>query len=215
VRIVLAVEPDLNLCRQLHERRLNGVQVLQADYLEVNLRETLQQHGLERVRAVGNLPYRAASPILRKLLRERELLGDLTLMFQREVAERLWARPGTRPYGVLSLLTQRVAEVGRLLSLPPQAFRPRPKVHSALVRVSFKPGLGDDGPESVCFEELVKGLLAHRRKNIANNLKRLRSKRLTPERVLLALHSLSLDPARRAETLSVEDFEALSRFCAS
>ena len=144
-----------------------------------------------------------------------ERLGEMTLMFQREVAERLTAQPQTKAYGVLTVLTQQATKSRILFEIPPGAFWPRPKVRSALVRFSF---LRDKEPivrDPAIFQEVVKTLFAHRRKNIANNIKHLKSSHLHGPSLLQALAHLSIDPSRRAETLTVEEFAALSRFCSS
>ena len=215
-RRVLALEPDRRLFARLAARAAGRTfEAIPADFLEADLGALLAARDIPRVRAVGNLPYSVASLILTKLLAERALLVDLTLMFQREVAERLAARPGTKAYGYLSVVTQQAARARLLLTLPPEAFRPRPKVTSCLVRLELlrnhEPQVGD--PE--IFQTLVKGLLSHRRKNIGNNLKRWRSDRPVADRVRHALKERDIPLTRRAETLSVEEFAGLSRFCTS
>jgi 16S rRNA (adenine1518-N6/adenine1519-N6)-dimethyltransferase len=212
---VLAVEPEPVLAERLSMKAADNLVVLQQDYLEMNLATELSHQGLDRVRVVGNLPYSAASPILLKLLTEREHIIDLTLMFQLEVAERLVANPGTKAYGFLTVMTQQATRPQILFSIPPRAFRPQPKVHSAMVRLVFR--REDEAPvtEPAVFQALVKSLFAHRRKNISNNVKRLRSPYLDELTVCSALDQLDIDPGRRAETLTVEEFAALSRFCAS
>jgi len=213
---VLALEPDPRLFVRLAARAAGrSFEAIPADFLETDLGALLAARDTTRVRAVGNLPYSVASLILQKLLAERALLIDLTLMFQREVAERLAARPGTKPYGYLSVITQQAARARPLLTLPPEAFRPRPKVTSCLVRLellrNLEPPVGD--PE--IFRNLVKGLLSHRRKHMGNNLKRWGLDRPPADRVRHALREQDIPLTRRAETLSVEEFAGLSRFCAS
>lgn len=215
-RRVLALEPDPRLFARLAAREAGrAFEAIPADFLETDLSALLRQRNLARVRAVGNLPYSVASPILQKLLAERALVVDLTLMFQREVAARLAARPGTKPYGYLSVITQQAARVRVLLTLGPEAFRPRPRVTSCLVRLELlrdrEPEVGDPAT----FQALVKGLLAHRRKNIGNNLRRWGAGGPPAERVRQALSELDIPCTRRAETLSVEEFATLSRFCTS
>lgn len=212
---ILAVESDARLASEL-ERRLRSesvetVELIHQDALELDLRALLDQRELERVRVCGNLPYSVASPILLRLLAAAERFDELVLMFQDEVASRLTARPGTKEYGFLTVVAQQAAEVSVLFRIPPDAFRPRPRVHSALVRFELRheeaPGIGDVRT----FRAVVRALLAHRRKTIGNNVKRLRGAPLSRERVESALEGLGIDPGRRAETLSVEDFAELSR----
>jgi 16S rRNA (adenine1518-N6/adenine1519-N6)-dimethyltransferase len=217
-RQVLAVEPDRALAGALRRRLDAGgagnARVIEADFLRLNLKSLLEAQHLERVRVAGNLPYAAATAILEKLLSERDVVEDMVLMFQQEVAERLVAEPGTKPYGYLSVVTQQAARIELLLErIPPGAFRPKPKVYSALVRIVPRPG--EPSVDPVLFPALVKALLAHRRKTIDNNVKRLRSPILDERTVRGALAHLPIDGSERAENLSVEAFASLSQFCSS
>lgn len=216
---VLAIESDRllfpRLQRAVEKSEAGNVEPIQADFLRLDLDDLLAARSLERVRVVGNLPFSVASPILLKLLSFRHHWIDLTLMFQLEVAARLVARPGTKPYGFLSVIAQQAARVRMLFPIPPAAFQPRPRVHAALVRLE---PLGEKEPpvsDPAVFQSLVRGLLAHRRKNISNNLKRLSSTLLDRAAIEEGLRELDIDPKRRAETLSVEQFAKLSHFCAS
>lgn len=212
---VLAVEADPRLAaelrRRLREEGVESVEVLEKDALELDFRALLDARGLDPLRVCGNLPYSVASPILLRLLGASDRFDELVLMFQDEVAERLTARPGTKEYGFLSVVAQQAARVSVDFRIPPDAFRPRPRVHSALVRFELRheeaPSVGDDRT----FRALVRALLAHRRKTIGNNVKRLRSEPFSRERVEKALEETRIDAGRRAETLSVEDFAELSR----
>jgi 16S rRNA (adenine1518-N6/adenine1519-N6)-dimethyltransferase len=158
----------------------------------------------------GNLPYNAASPILFKLVdlyRAGLQLGDATVMLQREVAERLLAKPGTGEYGVLTVLIGRHAGAARLLDLPPGAFRPMPKVYSTVVRLTFHPAHPPARNERT-FEALTKSIFTRRRKTLSNALRAFpASGRLAPAE---ALARAGLDGSRRPETLSAEDLVRLS-----
>ena len=141
-QVVTAYEIDRDLAADLRAAAIPNVTVIEGDFLEQSVRSPRvpQPPSPLSVRVAGNLPYNVASPILFKLA---ELyaggvpIADATLMLQREVAERLIAKPGTKEYGVLSVLLQHVAGVEMLLKLPAGAFRPAPKVLSALVRLRF------------------------------------------------------------------------------
>jgi 16S rRNA (adenine1518-N6/adenine1519-N6)-dimethyltransferase len=158
----------------------------------------------------GNLPYNVASPILFKLLalyRAGMPLSDATLMLQREVADRLAAPPGTRAYGVLSVLIRHGADVDVLLRLPPGAFRPAPKVHSALVRLRFRP----DRPavaDRVAFEALTQAVFTRRRKTLANAL--LAYPGAPADTIPGVLATLGIDGGRRPETLDIGELARLS-----
>jgi 16S rRNA (adenine1518-N6/adenine1519-N6)-dimethyltransferase len=140
---LVAVEIDRDLAAGLTEeaqRRNVPVTILAGDFLDLDLRVVIERDlGAPPVRAIGNLPYNVSSPILFKLTECAELFTDATLMLQREVADRLLARPGSGDYGVLSILAGVHADVTRLLDLPPGAFRPPPKVRSTVVRLRFHP----------------------------------------------------------------------------
>jgi 16S rRNA (adenine1518-N6/adenine1519-N6)-dimethyltransferase len=164
----------------------------------------------DQIRVAGNLPYNVASPIMFKLVEVASSgvpLVDATLMLQREVADRLIARPGRKEYGVLSVLIQHSADVERLLTLPAGAFRPQPKVQSALVRLRFHPAeppVTDAG----LFERLVQAVFTRRRKTLANALLALpRAAQVTPA---TALRIADLDGRRRPETLTVAEFVRLA-----
>ena len=216
---IIAIEQETVLAERLRRALAaeNSVawDVIEGDFLSLELSTLLAEHSGQSIRVVGNLPYSAASPILLKLLAERRSFIDLTLMFQLEVAERLVAQPATKAYGFLSVMTQQATRPKILFHIPPDAFRPRPKVYSALVRLDPR---GKDEllvKEPEVFEAIVKSLLAHRRKNISNNIKYLKSSVLDQDTLRSGLEHLEIEPSRRAETLTVDQFAALAEFCTS
>jgi 16S rRNA (adenine1518-N6/adenine1519-N6)-dimethyltransferase len=214
---LVVVEVDRDLAAAL-ETRWSNVTVVNHDVLDVDLNALASQAtaGLapgRPVRIAGNLPYNISSPILFTLL-EASASGafrDAHLMLQKEVADRLVARPGTREYGVLTLSTMLRADVSRVLSLPPGAFRPAPKVHSAVVRLAFRPPPVEvDDPELVV--SVVRAVFTQRRKTIANALAPYASARGGSAREWLA--AAAIDPDLRPENLTLIDFARLSRVCA-
>jgi 16S rRNA (adenine1518-N6/adenine1519-N6)-dimethyltransferase len=207
---VIAVELDRDLAATLAPRVPPNVRLVQANFLDVDLPQLLQGEHTP-VRVVGNLPYNVASPILFRLLDtadEGRLLRDATLMVQREVADRIVAAPGGGDYGAMSIQVQLVADVERVLSLPPGAFRPPPKVHSAVVQLRFRPPRVDVGSRDV-FERVVRGLFLQRRKTLANALKPVAAS--FGHSSLDVLQKAGLDGGRRPETLSLEDIARLSQ----
>jgi 16S rRNA (adenine1518-N6/adenine1519-N6)-dimethyltransferase len=215
---VVAVESDRRLAEELRRSLSSepGIEIVEADALRIDFRDLVRKHVPGKIRVVGNLPYSVAAPILLRLLSARENFTELVLMFQSEVAERLTAKPGTKAYGFLTVVAQRAAKVSVLFRIPPDAFRPRPRVVSALLRFEIRDvDTRDAAVDEKLFRALVRGLLAHRRKTIGNNLKHLEPSGLSREAALGALETLGIDPARRAETLDVEEFAELSRICAS
>lgn len=207
VECVTAIEIDPEMIAALRSRLPPNVTLVEADFLDVDLARLAADAPL---RVAGNLPYNVSSPILFKLLaahREGNVLVDATLMLQREVADRLQAKPATRDYGVLAILTQMHAEVRRVLALPPGAFRPTPKVHSSVVQLRFRPSpvpLADYG----VFESVVRSVFTQRRKTLANALRPFAAARGRDAGVVLA--GAGIDPRRRAETLQLSELARLA-----
>jgi 16S rRNA (adenine1518-N6/adenine1519-N6)-dimethyltransferase len=209
---VTAVEIDRDMVAALQPQVPANVTLITTDFLAANPAE-LMPPGPFRV--AGNLPYNVSSPILFALLRAHRAgvpITDATLMLQREVAARLEAAPGSADYGVLAILTRLHADVQRLLSLPPGAFRPAPRVHSAVVRLTFRPPAVPLGDEAV-FEQMVRSVFTQRRKTLGNALRPFAESRRADAREVLA--RASIDPARRPETLQLDEFARLSDLLAS
>lgn len=214
---LLAIEVDRDLAADLEAARLPNVTVVTGDVLAVDLVPILTNWlGAppgpgNQFRIVGNLPYNISSPILFKLLDLAAATGgarDALLMLQKEVADRLVARVGTGDYGVLTVLTALHADVTRVLSLPPGAFRPPPKVHSAVVRLQFRPPRVDVG-DPTAFVRMVRTTFTQRRKTLGNALKAYAAEiGVGADRALAAT---GIDPKRRPETLEPAEFAALSR----
>ena len=207
-RAVVAIEVDRDLVARLSAESLPGLRIVEADVLDVDLSALGLPHG---TRIAGNLPYNISSPILFKVLdasRQTGLFADATFMLQKEVADRLVARPGTKDYGLLTIFTALDAAVTKQLTLPPGAFRPPPAVTSAVVRLTFLPqGQRPDVPAA--FEGMVKSLFAVRRKTIANGLRGSAADRgLSPAAVI---ERAGLDARSRPEQLSVSELLALAR----
>jgi 16S rRNA (adenine1518-N6/adenine1519-N6)-dimethyltransferase len=210
VRDVIAVEIDRDLAARLPAEVPSNVRVVPADFLDVELDDLLQHTPLP-ARVVGNLPYNASSPILFKLLDaacDGRRFRDATLMLQKEVVDRLVAQPGTAEYGTLAVQVALVADVHRLLTLPPGAFRPPPKVTSAVVRLRFRPPTADVGDRAT-FERIVRGMFLQRRKTLGNALKPVASAlgQTAPE----LLERAGLDGSKRPQALTVAEIARLSR----
>jgi 16S rRNA (adenine1518-N6/adenine1519-N6)-dimethyltransferase len=209
VKQLLAVEIDRDLAATLPEK-VPDIRLVQADFLDINLTDLLRDSP-KPVRVVGNLPYNVAAPILFKLLHDADegrQLADATLMLQKEVADRLVAKPGAAGYGALAIQVALLADAERILSLPPGAFRPPPKVRSAVVRLRFRPPTVDVGDRSV-FEKLVRGLFLQRRKKLANALKPVADSVGRP--VAELIERADIDAGRRPEQLTLDDFARLAR----
>ena len=204
---VIAFEIDRDLAAALAgtDPRLT---VIEGDFL--TSADVLRHGPPAALRVAGNLPYNVASPILFTLVglyAAGVRLVDASLMLQREVADRLVSGPGSREYGVLSVLVQYAADVERILALPAGAFRPVPRVQSALVRVRFRPPV-DAALDRSVFEGMVQSVFTRRRKTLANALLAFPpSAKIPPGQ---ALRLAGLDGARRPETLAVQEFVRLA-----
>jgi 16S rRNA (adenine1518-N6/adenine1519-N6)-dimethyltransferase len=211
-RSVTAFEIDRDLAAALVDEAIPNLTVVQGDFLEVTDPASPDSLAPSPRRVAGNLPYNVASPIMFKLV-ELHAAGvpllDATLMLQREVADRLVALPGSKEYGVLSILIGHAADVETVLKLPAGAFRPPPKVLSSLVRLRFR---APDPPvrDLAMFGRIVQAVFTRRRKTMANALLALDegvAPRLRPSEALTAA---DLDGSRRPETVSIAEFARLA-----
>ena len=209
VKRLVAVEIDRDLAADL-PAKVPDIHLVQADFLDVSLLDLLRDSP-KPVRVVGNLPYNVASPILFKLLHDADdgrVLKDATLMLQKEVADRLVATPGSDGYGALAIQVALLADAERILSLPPGAFRPPPKVRSAVVRLRFRAPTVDVGDRSM-FEKLVRGLFLQRRKTLANALKPVADS--VGRSAAELIERARVDAKERPEALTLDAFARLAR----
>jgi 16S rRNA (adenine1518-N6/adenine1519-N6)-dimethyltransferase len=213
VRHLVAVEIDRDLASALSAGVPDNVRVVEADFLQSDIDALVPAGG--RFRVAGNLPYNISTPILFRLLAladDGRRVRDATVMLQREVAERLAARPGCGDWGVLSACQQLRADVELLLPLPPGAFRPVPKVHSAVVRVTYRPPKPAVRDVAV-FDALVRSVFMQRRKMLANAVERFAAAHGID--AAAALGRAALDGRRRPETLGVAELGSLADVFAS
>lgn len=208
-RRLVAFEIDHDLAATLSATAPPHLTVVDADFLETTIDRLRGLLTAEEwsgpIRVAGNLPYNVASPILftlAELVAAGAPLSDAHVMLQREVADRLVAVPGTKQYGVLTVLIGHTAEAGRVLSLPPGAFRPAPKVDSAVVRLRFH---RPDPPvkSARIFADLVRAVFTRRRKTLSNALLAYRS-------TVRELRCAGIDGRRRPETLTIAEFARLA-----
>ncbi len=180
---LMAIELDRVLGAQLRMKYAGraNVEIVEGDVLDIDLGRLMRRDRRtsgdihpgadEKAVVVGNLPYYITSPILTHLFRFHEVLTEVVIMVQKEVAERIAAKPGSREYGLLSATTQLYAQIEKLFTLPPGAFSPPPKVHSTVLRLVIEPQLERlqvTGPE---FEEYLKLSFGQKRKTLVNNLR--------------------------------------------
>ena len=204
---VVAVERDRELVAILSaELALPNVRVVAANAAGIDFAAVA---GVDRPVVAGNLPFQLSSSILFAVLEQRAHVRRAVFLLQKEVALRIAAPPGGREYGLLSVLTQAFANVGVVLEVGAHLFHPPPKVDSALLRIDLLEKPRAEVGDSARFTKIVKAAFALRRKTLWNSL---RSARLVPEEALrAALAKAQIDPVRRAETLSPQEFAALAR----
>ncbi len=198
---VVEIDRDLNAPLQRRCRGLGTLTVHQADALSFDFSQLDDRPASLRV--VGNLPYNISSPLLFRLLDFADLVRDMHFMLQREVVERLAALPGTKAYGRLSVMIQQRCSVVPLMEVPPESFRPQPKVHSAFVRLEPRRQPALDRSRIPRFGEIVRQAFSQRRKKLRNALGGL----LSPA----VYENAGIDPDRRPDSLAVDEFVALAR----
>lgn len=198
------MELDRDLVASLRARPESHLQVHEGDALRLDWAAALSE---PPYKLVANLPYNISSPILFKILDHRRLFSRLVLMFQQEVGDRLCAAPGTREYGILSVLCQNWFDVRSVVRVPPGAFYPPPRVHSVVLRFDALPQARVAVTDERFFRKVVKGAFGQRRKTLRNSL---RGAGLTFDGLVEAMAEIGIDAGRRAETLSLEEFGALS-----
>lgn len=200
-----AIELDTDLIPDLKARAasVGELHIIHSDVLKVDFTALAHRQGVERLRVAGNLPYYISSPILFHCVEHARAIQDMHFMLQKEVVDRMAAEPGSKVYGRLSVMLQLACRVEPLFTVPPGAFRPPPKVDSAVVRlVPLAPEqLPDADPERIYT--IVKAAFAQRRKTLSNALKNVMDSS--------AIIAADVDPKARAETLSPHDYVRLAK----
>jgi 16S rRNA (adenine1518-N6/adenine1519-N6)-dimethyltransferase len=196
---VIALEIDPDLAARLRAKYGDRLELRNEDAVDSELPAT-------PFRAVGNLPYNVGTPILRRVIADPNCRRAV-FMLQKEVADRVVAKPGSDPYGYLTLYVAAYATARTLMTLDPRSFHPPPKVRSAVVVLDpHDPGLASPREELL---DLISASFRMRRKKLVNNLTGWHD--LTREQVLDAMRKASIDPDARAETLSLADFDRLKQ----
>lgn len=212
-REVVAVEIDKNLIPILEDTlsAYNNITILNEDILKVDLNRLVQERNEGRpIKVVANLPYYITTPIIMGLFEAHVPVENITVMVQKEVADRMQAGPGSKDYGALSLAVQYYAKPYIAANVPPNCFMPRPNVGSAVIRLALheeKPVAIQD--EALLFK-LIRASFNQRRKTLANGLNNSPEIKLSKELITEAIKSLELSPNIRGEALTLGDFAALS-----
>jgi len=212
-RRVWAVEIDRFLIGKLRAGDLGShpaLELIHGDILELPLESLLPKR---KIKLVANLPYSISTPVLFRLFELRDRFSFFVLMVQREVAERMASAPGTKSYGALSVWCQIHGRIAAKVPVAPEAFFPRPKVRSMALKIELHPEPLVSAEEVPVLQGLVRAAFGRRRKTLQNNL--MTWLKIGREEVDRLLRSQSIDPRRRGETLSVEEFIGLARILKS
>ena len=216
---LIAIELDRMFATELRFKysRFSNVEVLEADVLKTDFRTVLKRtigplddlRPLKpaRARVVGNLPYYITSDILLRLFEFHDQFDCIVIMVQREVAERIAAKPGSRDYGLLSATAQVYAKVEMLFTLPPGAFAPPPKVHSSVLRLTIAPRFEELQVQPQEFIQFLKIAFAMKRKTLVNNLKAV----YLEKQIKASLQQAGARPDVRAEAVGLEQMAAIFR----
>ncbi|AOZ92826.1 16S rRNA (adenine(1518)-N(6)/adenine(1519)-N(6))-dimethyltransferase RsmA [Paenibacillus crassostreae] len=211
---VTAVEIDKRLIPILEEvlEPYPHVHVQQADVLDVDLPALFESNfkDVSKVSVVANLPYYVTTPILMKLLEEKLPLEHIVVMIQKEVAERMAASPGGKEYGSLSIAVQYYSVPKLICTVPHTVFIPQPNVDSAVIRLTVREQPPVETKDEAHFFDVVRSSFTQRRKTISNNLKSRYTLPEGRERIDAMLVQAGIEPSRRGETLSLQEFATLS-----
>jgi 16S rRNA (adenine1518-N6/adenine1519-N6)-dimethyltransferase len=209
---IIAVELDDQLVKVLEDRlsKYKNIQIHHGNILKFDF-QSLAETGRQKIKVVGNIPYNISSPLLFYLLTFRHLISSFVLMMQKELIDRLVASPGTKSYGVPSVILQMFATVEKIMTIPASYFHPRPQVESSVIKCIFKEQSLIKLEDEDIFIRLVRDSFAQRRKMLMNNLKHSKLLEGVSDALLHeALTLAGIDGQRRGETLSVAEFGLLS-----
>ncbi|WML36518.1 16S rRNA (adenine(1518)-N(6)/adenine(1519)-N(6))-dimethyltransferase RsmA [Clostridium sp. OS1-26] len=204
---VCAIELDSDLIPILNEelKEFNNFQLIHKDALKVDFNEIIGEEN--SVKVVANLPYYVTTPIISRLLNEHYKFKSLTIMIQKEVGERIAAKPNTKEYGALSILVQYYCDVDIVRRVSPASFIPRPKVDSIVLKLNKLDSPRAEVKDRDLFFKVVRHCFNMRRKTMWNALKGLK---LSSETMETAFNNANIDPKRRGETLSIAEFAKLA-----
>jgi len=181
------------------------IEIVNQDALKLDL---FDLWGDQKGYLIGNLPYYITSPLIMHFLEQADRLTGMTIMVQKEVADRIAAPPGSRTYGILSIAVQISAQVTKVMDVAPSAFWPAPKVTSAVIRLDLRPYPGFDVDKKEFFR-VVKAAFSQRRKTLGNSLTG--GLGLKKEDVIERMQGVGISDGRRAESLSIEEFQVLTK----
>lgn len=209
---VVAIEIDSSLLPVLDETlaELDNVEIVNGDVLKVDLKQIIEEKlDGQSPKVIANLPYYVTTPIIMRFLEEAIPVTDIVVMVQKEVAERMAAVPSTKSYGALSVAVQYYAEPRMVTKVPRSVFMPQPSVESAVVRLALREEPPVQLKEPKAFFDTVKAAFGKRRKTLHNALSS-GNLGISKEQTAIILEAADIDPKRRGETLSIDEFATLA-----
>ncbi|PIX23277.1 MAG: 16S rRNA (adenine(1518)-N(6)/adenine(1519)-N(6))-dimethyltransferase [Deltaproteobacteria bacterium CG_4_8_14_3_um_filter_45_9] len=206
--IAIEIDPKLVAILKRKVKDYPNVEVVKSDILKVDFHQFLKEEG-HPIKVVANLPYQISTPLLFRFIDLKEFFSTLTLMLQKEVAERMAASPGSKSYGPLSIFVQLFSNLSICFYIKPSAFFPPPKVESAVVHIVFREKPIVKLEDEKWFRKVVKGCFSYRRKTLVNALKH--SELALSKSIGLKMEEIGIDPRRRPETLSIQEFARLAQ----
>ena len=207
---VVAVEIDKSLLPILAETlsEYENVKVINEDILKLDINKLIEDEGMENVKIMGNLPYYITTPIIMKNREEGVKASSITIMMQKEVADRIKAGPGTKAYGALSVAVQYYCTVDKVASVPRSVFVPQPNVDSVVLRLNIRSEKAVKLDNEKLFFDCVKAGFGQRRKTLLNSLQKVNG--VDKNIVMQSLASAGIEESRRAETLTIEEFALIA-----
>ena len=212
-REVVAVEIDANLIPILQDTlsAYDNVEVIHEDILKVDINRLAQErNGGRPIKVVANLPYYITTPIIMGLFESHVPIDSITIMVQKEVADRMQVGPGTKDYGALSLAVQYYAKPEIVQNVPPSCFMPQPKVGSAVIRLTRHEKVPVDVNNEKLMFQIIRASFNQRRKTLANGLNNFPQISLGKEQIQECIEELGVPVTVRGEALTLEQFAALS-----
>ena len=186
----------------------SNVRIINEDVLKLDINRIIEEEQAERVKIIGNLPYYITTPIIMKLLDEEVKAESITVMMQKEVADRIKAGPGSKAYGAISAAVQYYCTVEKIIDVPRTVFVPQPKVDSVVLKFKLREQKAAVVQDKRLFFECIKAGFGQRRKTLLNSLQTVRG--TSKEVIAASLAAAGIDASRRAETLTLEEFGKIS-----
>jgi len=209
---VYAVEKDKNLLTPLQSellaKNIDSVRIVNENILDVDIESISAKHG-RKIIVMGNLPYNISSQILIMLIIQRRFVSRAILMFQKELSERICAKPGGKDYGRISVMLQHCSDISKIADVKASLFFPKPRIDSQIIEIRFKEAPVFPADNENFLFSVIKAAFGKRRKTLKNSLSG-SGLGIDAQTAVSALNSAGIDPARRAETLTVEEFVKLS-----